>query len=169
MIGKILIGTAIGVAVWEVGWYGIQLAERRRLFLAAVQAAKSRGKPLLVVGNPHGQYGCGDTVLDIEPSTECPNQVVGSVESIPFPDKNFGAVFVSHVVEHSCDPEKAMTELHRVADDVFVTYPWKWRLTTLLTPGHAWLVSKKDDGSLKFSPWSRKCNLPGYFGTEHAT
>jgi len=165
VIGKILIWTAVGVAAWEVGWYGIQLAERRKAYHRAVKAAKRRGKPLLVVGNPHGQYGCGDVTLDIEPSTECPNHVTSSVETLPFSDKHFGAAFVSSVIEHSCQPYAALRELNRVADSIYVTYPWWWRLTTLLTPGHAWIVTKRDDGSLKFTPWRKACNVPGYFGT----
>lgn len=161
MIGKIL----IGVAAWEIGWYAIQCVERRCEYRTAKAAAEQRGKPLLVVGNPHGQYGCGDVVLDLEPSTECPNHVTESVESMPFEDKQFGAAFVSHVLCHTCRPEQALAECARVADEVFVTYPWWWRLRTLLTPGHAWLVTKRSDGSLRFIPWSGRCNVPGYSGT----
>ena len=58
-----------------------------------------------------------------------------------------------------------MAELDRVADSMYITYPWWWRLTTLLTPGHAWIVTKRNDGSLKFTPWRKACNVPGYFGT----
>lgn len=165
MIGKVLLYTGIGIAAWELGWYGIQLLERRKMFRAATELAQQSGKPLLVVGNPHGQYGCGDVTLDLEPSSECPVQVVGSVESMPqFADKQFGAAFVSHILEHSCQPYVALRELYRVADNVFVTYPWWWRLMTLATPGHAWIVSKQSDNSLKFIPWGDKCNVPGYFG-----
>lgn len=163
-VGKILLWSAAGVAAWEVGWYGLQLVQRKKAYRNAALAAKASGKPLLVVGNPHGQYGCGDVVLDLEPSAECPVQVVGSIEEIPFPDKHFGSVYVSHVLEHTCRPEAALAELNRVADKVFVSYPWWWRLTTLLTPGHAWIVGRNTDGSLKFIPWSDRCNVPGYFG-----
>ena len=161
MIGKIL----IGVAAWELGWYALQCVERRGEYRAAKAAAELRGKPLLVVGNPHGQYGCGDVVLDLESSPECPDQVIGSVENMPFEDKQFGAAFVSHVVEHACFPQQALDECLRVADEVFVTYPWWWRLTTLVTPGHAWIITKREDGSLRFVPWRGQCNVPGYFGT----
>jgi hypothetical protein len=166
VIGKFLVWTTVGVAAWEVGWYVIQLRERRKMFQQAVDAAKSRSKPLLVIGNPHGQYGCGDVTLDLEVSTECPTQVVGSVESMPqFADKQFGAAFVSHVLEHVCEPYAALHELNRVADFVYVTYPWWWRLTTLAVPGHAWIITKRNDGSIKFTPWGGKCNVPNYFGT----
>jgi len=40
--------------------------------------------------------------------------VVGSVESIPFPDNTFDSVICTQVLEHVVHPERAMSELNRV-------------------------------------------------------
>ena len=50
-----------------------------------------------------------------------------------------GAAFCSHVIEHVDDPEKAMKELHRVADSVFVCTPEWWDPTTYFWPGHKYV------------------------------
>lgn len=154
------------LAGWEVGWHLVQSAQRRSTFSAAQSAAKSLGKPLLVIGKPRGQYPCGDVVLDLEPpSGECPVMQQGNVESMSmFKDKQFGAVFCSHVIEHTCKPEQAISELNRVADNVFIVYPYPWRLSMLLVPGHSWLVFGKHDDPI-FVPWfSSNCNSPSHFG-----
>jgi len=152
---------------WEIGWHAVQLYQRGSFFSQAQAAALAVGKPFLVVGTPRGQYPCGDVVLDLEaPPGECPVEKQGSIESIPYPDKHFGAVFVSHVVEHVCDPVKSLQELRRVADKVFIVYPYPWRLTMLLVPGHAWLVLGSNEQP-KFVPWFRgNCNVPTHYGTK---
>jgi len=154
---------------WEAGWYAFQLMQRKARFAQAQAAARAVGKPLLVVGQPYGQYPCGDVTLDLKPPPgECPVEKQGNIESIPYPDKHFGAVFVSHVVEHVCNPQKALAELRRVADHVFIAYPYPWRLATLVIPGHAWLMSKSGD-NYTFRPWFKtNCNTPTYFGTKPA-
>jgi SAM-dependent methyltransferase len=132
--------------------------ERKALYQKAFE---SKGdKPLLVVGTPHGMYGCGDVVLDLDNNGECQNTVVGSVENIPFPDKHFGAVFASHVLEHVCDPHKALSELHRVSDNVFVAWPRPWRIIAWANPGHAWLMTGPDS----FKPLRKSCNAVGFLG-----
>jgi hypothetical protein len=159
MLGKII----AGVAIWELSWLVAQRWDRKIAYQQALRVARMRSKPLLVVGNPHGQYGCGDVVLDLEASSKCPNQVIGSVEAIPFPDKYFGVAFCSHVLEHVCQPEQAMAELERVADDVIVVYPWIWRVATWLVPGHTWLITQHA-GKMQFHPWRRNCNVANHYG-----
>lgn len=160
-IGKLF----LGLAAWEAGAFAVALAERKKAYSSAVKAARSRAKSLLVVGNPYGQYGCGDVVLDVIDNKECPVHVTGTVEEIPFADKHFGAVFVSHVLEHVCEPEKALAELRRVADEVFIVYPRWYRISTWSTPGHTWLMTEPEKGTYRFHRIRKSCNLKGYFGT----
>jgi SAM-dependent methyltransferase len=155
-------------ATWEIGWFLVQLIQRRSVHAAARAAALLAGKPLLVVGNPHGQYPCGDVVLDLQQTGECPNTVQSTVESIPYPDKHFGAAYVSHVLEHVCDPQKALAELRRVAEHVFVVYPYPWRLVSWLVPGHTWLVTGNVQEPV-FHQLRSTCNIPNYFGLQSAS
>jgi len=148
---------------WEAFWLAHALLERRSLYAKARKAADVVGKPLLVVGAPYGMYGCGDVVLDPKDTGECPNVVTESVESIPFPDKHFGAVFASHVLEHVCHPQRALSELHRVADSVYIAWPRPWRTIAWANPGHTWLMGKKQ-GDFTFRPLRDDCNAPRFFG-----
>jgi SAM-dependent methyltransferase/uncharacterized protein YbaR (Trm112 family) len=49
--------------------------------------------------------------------------VLGFVESLPFRDKAFDFVIASHVLEHSTDPAKFLTELQRVAKAGYIEVP----------------------------------------------
>jgi len=152
------------VLAWELGWWLEGKLRRRKLFRQANRAAALKGKQLLVVGEPDGEYPCGDVVVDIRESSICPVYVKASVEDLgAFKDKQFGAVFASHVLEHVAQPEKALAELHRVADEVFVAYPYPWRLATYLVPGHAWLMFRDGDG-FRFKRYIGTTNVPNRYG-----
>jgi 2-polyprenyl-3-methyl-5-hydroxy-6-metoxy-1,4-benzoquinol methylase len=121
-----------------------QAVEKDNAFNNAVSAARSSGKPLL-------NAGCGgdwhhwmakdissisDVNVDIV-ERDVPNFVLTSIEDMPmFEDKQFGAAFCSHVIEHVDDPDKAMAELNRVADEVFVITPEWWDILTYVNPNH---------------------------------
>jgi len=168
------------IATWEIGWYYVGVRDRARGYDRAQTAARAVDKPLLIVGAPHGQYPCGeaaaaDVVLDLDSRTarECPNFVQSSAESIPFPDKHFGAAYVSHVIEHCCDPKAVEAELHRVADRVIVCYPRWWRLVTWLVPGHVWIITPTSPQADRFNyvriRGQQACNVatrlgPGFSG-----
>ncbi|WP_092215916.1 methyltransferase domain-containing protein [Desulfoluna spongiiphila] len=49
--------------------------------------------------------------------------VIGFVEKLPFPDKSFDFVIASHVLEHSSDPAKFLSELQRVAKAGYIEVP----------------------------------------------
>lgn len=49
--------------------------------------------------------------------------VLGFVENLPFKDKAFDFVIASHVLEHSTDPEKFLSELERVAKAGYIETP----------------------------------------------
>lgn len=62
--------------------------------------------------------------MDIVGCPECPHAKVGDVKNLPFKDKEFGVVFVGHVLEciAGADMQKALDELYRVADKVYVAH-----------------------------------------------
>jgi len=134
---------AAGAVVHEVIMWFKQMNDRRVLYDSAEKHARLVGKPLLVVGHPRGRHGCGDINIDIANGhiTECPSFIQVDVEDLHiFMDKQFGSVFVSHVLEHVDDIEKAFAELCRVADKVFVAYPDWYAFGAYLYPGHKWLI-----------------------------
>lgn len=49
--------------------------------------------------------------------------VLGFVENLPFKDKAFDFVIASHVLEHSADPRKFLSELQRVAKAGYIEVP----------------------------------------------
>ena len=49
--------------------------------------------------------------------------VLGFGEALPFRDKSFDFVIASHVLEHSADPEKFLSELQRVAKAGYIETP----------------------------------------------
>jgi len=49
--------------------------------------------------------------------------VLGYVENLPFRDKVFDFVIASHVLEHSADPKRFLTELERVAKAGYIEVP----------------------------------------------
>ena len=125
--------------------------ERRDKYAASVTTALHARKPVLVVGGPWGTspvrklfgvraHGCGDICSDVDPMAcaGC-SFVPGDIRALPFTDKQFGAVFCSHVLEHMDnvqDVAHAWKELHRMADSVFVLVPGKDSLGGWLAPDH---------------------------------
>ena len=153
-----------GVAAWEACTAMAGKIRRRQAFKAAYAAARMRGKPLLIVGEPDGEYPCGDVVIDIREGSVCPRYVKASVEDLSmFASGQFGACLCSHVLEHVCDPGRALSELQRVADEVHVVYPRAHRLVTWLLPGSVWIVGR-DGNQLRFRRIRRRCNSPTRLG-----
>lgn len=153
------------VAAWEVGWWLEGKWRRRQLWKAAKAAADRRGGKLLVVGEPDGEYPCGDVTIDLRDRSVCPNYVKADVQDLSrFHDGEFASAFASHVLEHVPDPQGALAELHRVAEEVFVAYPYPWRLATYLVPGHCWLVTRRKN-QLRFLPYGRCSTHATRYGT----
>jgi len=132
----------------------------------ARQRAHLRNKPLLNIGagTPQssmrsGLFGptlWGDANLDLAAPELAPGPdwvSFGDAHALPFPDKYFGAVIASHVLEHVDHPHAVLAELHRVADEVYVITPPWWTPHAWLHPGHQWL--RRPDGH--FVPlWRRE-------------
>ncbi|RLC83493.1 MAG: hypothetical protein DRJ03_16980 [Chloroflexi bacterium] len=120
--------------LWELS----EAKEREVIYRKALRYARSRKKPLLVVGNPKGRHGKGDVCIDINPEPGCLKADVHNLSM--FPDKYFGAAFVSHVLEHIENPRGALDELTRVADRVYILTPSPFKLNSWLHPGHKWII-----------------------------
>jgi len=113
-------------------------------------------------------HGEGDVCLDIDRSAidGHPNGVIANVTHIPFSDKIFGAAFASHLLEHLAtidDAKKALAELHRTADAVFIVYPSRQSFAGWVMPDHhLWVWQKGKTTYLKQRGKSRSNNREEY-------
>lgn len=152
-------GTA---ASWETVAQLAEHGERSAAFNRADAVAHRRGKPLLVVGAPRSRrligilppaHTCGDVCVDLDPivETQCINGYVADVRELPFSGGYFGAAIASHVLEHMPgldDFDRAMQELHRVADHVEVVCPHSLSLMAWVTKGHRLWVERQPNGAV---------------------
>jgi SAM-dependent methyltransferase len=146
------------LGVWIVGGYAWDVIVRSQLAAnAAREHAASVGKPVLSVGagTPQSSLAAflgfsprGDINLDLAGEGPCSigtphgTTCAGDAHDLSaFPDKHFGAVLATHILEHVDDPDRALSEWHRVADRVYVVTPgWGW-LHTWAHPGHKWVFA----------------------------
>ncbi len=155
----ILLGLVATVAVWQLVVWIFETRTKNRKYREAQAFARARNKQLLVIGGPWGvqpfrrwlnkpAHAGGDVCLDISARALaghiCP--VVASVTDIPFADKAFGAVFLSHVLEHlptGEDARKALDDMDRVADGVFFVYPSRQSIAAWIITDHKlWIWEK---------------------------
>ncbi len=151
----VLVGTLgifLGLVTWQLAVWCGEISQKSKRYKAAVAHAQKRGKPLLVAGGPWSNrgirrwlnmpaHGKGDVCLDIERQAfeGHPYGVIGTVTHIPFTDKAFGAAFASHLLEHLStidSAKRALDELNRVAEAVFIAYPSKQSIGAWLHHGH---------------------------------
>ena len=136
----IIIGGIAVVAVYEIKQWFVEMNERKQYWNLAKQHARMAGKPFLVVGRPMSMYECGDYTLDLNPIGECENEIKADIEDLSmFEDKQFGAVFASHVLEHIEDIEAGWNELNRITDKLFVAYP-NPKYPHALVHEHKWFI-----------------------------
>jgi len=115
-----------------IGYNGMVFREARR-------AAAAADKPLLNAGCKKRYIHQADFNLDIVPR-KVPNFIRGDIQDLNnIQDKQFGAVYCAHVLEHLDNPEAAICELNRIAENVFIItpppfWPWAW-----FYPGHKWM------------------------------
>jgi SAM-dependent methyltransferase len=81
------------------------------------------GETVLEVGP--GKFPCPYAThwVDIVPNPLVPLCEVANVESLPFADKQFNVAVCSHVLEHTDYPERAISELQRVAKRGVIEVP----------------------------------------------
>ena len=161
-----ILGTFLAVCGWQlVVWIG-ETRDKNRKYQAATDHAEKNNKPLLVVCGPWGTkpfrhwfnkpaHGFGDVCLDINRRAidGHPCGVVANVTNIPFADKCFGAAFASHLLEHlptTDDAKKALDELNRVAEAVFIVYPSRQSIAGwVIADHHLWVWQKGDKTYLR--------------------
>lgn len=151
----------LGLGVWQGEVVLGEAADRNKKYSEAEAYSKLVGKPFLLIGGPYGTsglrhlfnlraHGCGDQCLDINAIAckGCPT-VVADIRDIPFEDGYFGSVLASHVVEHLStvdDGVKAIQEMQRVGDKVWIAYPNKQNIIAQLHKGHHLWVWEEANG-----------------------
>lgn len=112
---------------------------KRPVFNLARKAARQAGKPLLNAGCGSKFTDLSDVNLDIVPR-EVPHFFNGDIQKLnQFKDKQFGAVYASHVLEHVEDVEAAIQEFRRVAENVYVITPFPLWPSAWMCPSHKWI------------------------------
>jgi hypothetical protein len=145
-------GISLGVVSWQIAIWSGETWQKHKRYKAAVSCSQKLDKPLLVAGGPWSNtgirrwlnmpaHGGGDVCLDIERRAfdGHPYGVIADVTQIPFSNKAFGAVFASHLLEHlpsTYSANKALDELNRVAEAVFLVYPSRQSVGAWLHRGH---------------------------------
>jgi len=163
----LLLGAFLGVGGWQIIVWLSETIDKSRKFREASGFAAEQGKPLLVVGGAWGisrrrrffkvgmAHGQGDVCLDIDARAfeGSPCGVVADVRHIPFADKSFGAAFASHLLEHlptTNDAKRALDELNRVAEGIFLVYPYRQSIAGWIIPDHhLWVWQKGNRTYLK--------------------
>jgi len=170
------------MGLWKIGlgyvagaWFYDVMVRPARAAKDARRYCHRVGKPLLNVGSGtegssfraflFGPTRYGDVNLDLAApaNNPCPTPLGalplgprachGDALALNYPDKYFGAVIASHVLEHLEDPESALVEWQRVADRVYVIVPRWWGLHTWAQTEHRWYI----DSSLRAYPlWKNR-------------
>ena len=145
------------IGAYTAGTYVVDVLLRPHLVANEAQRfAKTVGKPVLNVGagTPRsslrvaliGPTTWGDVNCDIAANeTSCGSDRVCYCDAtkLPYPDKTFGAIIASHVLEHLRDPKAAVAEWDRVAERSFIIVPKWWAAHTWAHPGHRWFINDK--------------------------
>jgi len=158
----IVLGICLGIGGWQLAvWLG-EIRDKNKKYRAASAYALERNKPLLVAGGPWGArrtrhlvkvpaHGEGNVCLDIDRNAidGHPNGVIANITHIPFSDKSFGAAFASHLLEHlpsTDEAKKALAELNRIAEAVFIAYPSRQSIAGWVIPEHhLWVWQKGNE------------------------
>ena len=113
----------------------LQELNRRDAQRQALRLAQTSQKPILSVGagtNPFGDVKC-----DIRPKQ---GVIYADAQNLAqFDDKQFSVAFLSHVLEHVEEPNKALNEANRVADHVVIVTPSPLFPPAWLSPQHKWV------------------------------
>lgn len=163
---NIILGILLAAGGWQLIVWLSETRDKNKKYRAASTRALGSDRPLLVVGGPWGSkrvrhwfnkpaHGSGDVCVDIDRRAidGHPQGIVATVTHLPFPDKIFGAAFASHMLEHlptTDDARKALDELNRVAEAVFIVSPSRQSIAGWIIAGHhLWVWQKGDRTYLK--------------------
>ncbi len=156
-----IIGICLAAGGWQLAvWLG-EIRDKNEKYKAASAYALARNKLVLIAGGPWGTkkarrilklpaHGNGDVCLDADRNaiSSHPNGVIADVTHIPFSNKSFGAAYASHLLEHLStvdDAKRALDELNRVAETVFIVHPSRQSIAAWVIPDHHLWVWQKDD------------------------
>jgi SAM-dependent methyltransferase len=136
-------GLAGAVALYEVGHQIHDNYERSYYWDVARAYSDAVGKPLLVVGMKRWpwQPPDGDVTVDLDPAVlGIPGGVQANELSMPFSDKQFGACYNAHTLEHMAsaeDVETAVNECLRVAEIAIFLCPSPYSIVAnMFCPSH---------------------------------
>lgn len=167
------LGGLVGWAALEFGALPYWMGKKLAIIEEAQAFAKARGKSVLNVGccnleavdrtdplglRPPPVRSAGDVNVDIRHEgvemIDGKIHMRGDIFALPFGDKVFGAAIASHVLEHIDDPDRAVAELLRVSDAVFVALPEWWLPSMWLYGDHKWVffTDRVDGPRLRIRP-----------------
>lgn len=160
--GIVIFLIAIFPFIWIGCGYIYEYGEKGKILKEAKMKAMELGKPLL-------NAGCGqlywhaineaDVNLDNK-ARDASRFVLASIEDIPYPDKYFGAVFCSHTLEHASDWRRGLSELHRVADNVYVIVPKPIWIGNWLNPYHKRIFANGSVFEFSSRRWEKAGLMP---------
>lgn len=79
--------------------------------------------------------------------------VIGDIESLPFQDQSFDYVVCSHILEHTTNPDVAISELMRVGKKGYIEVPSEYfEHISGGSPAHLWTVRREKEDVLVFTP-----------------
>jgi len=129
-----------GNKLFQADSFAMRVAEtiglsKLRWSLRRLHVPVSKDALVLEVGAGGNPYPRANVMLDAMESTIERNEqslvtdrplVLGLCEELPFKDKSFDFVIASHVLEHTDNPEKFLTELMRVGRAGYIETPEGW-------------------------------------------
>uniref|UniRef100_A0A6M3KG82 Putative methyltransferase n=1 Tax=viral metagenome TaxID=1070528 RepID=A0A6M3KG82_9ZZZZ len=129
-----------GLLIWFGVGLGYQEMQKRAAEAEALRLAKISGKSIINIGakcNPFGDVRC-----DINP--QCGAIKCDAENMSQFYDKEFSVALLSHIIEHLDNPDKALAEAERIADNVIIVTPSPLFPQTWLHPEHKWVYFGED-------------------------
>lgn len=136
------------LVAWWAAEVVVEARERIVVFEEARATADRLGKPLLNIA-------CGDLLWAAEMSDlnadlvprDVPRFLQADIQDLwMIPSKAFGVAVSSHTLEHVQDPQRALAELHRVADLVYVITPRPFFPAAWVSPQHLWVFGPGGPG-----------------------
>jgi SAM-dependent methyltransferase/uncharacterized protein YbaR (Trm112 family) len=129
-----------GNKIFQADSFAMRVAEilglsKLRWSLRRLHVPVSKDALVLEVGAGGNPYPRANVMLDAMESTIERNEqslvtdrplVLGLCEELPFKDKSFDFIIASHVLEHTDNPEKFLTELMRVGRAGYIETPEGW-------------------------------------------
>ena len=111
-------------------------------------------KPILNIGC--GKTDFGDVNADVKYQNVKNFMLIDANKPLPFTDKEFAVCICAHLIEHLDNPEFSLSEMYRIADKIYCSFPEWWQLGTYLTPDHKWFVIKDTNAEygIKFIPYT---------------